>query len=258
MGGAARKRAGIGIILLCLIVCFCLPARSAMAKNRFQRSSVKLETGPRVFYWVYVPEDQPADGLPLVVYIHGSGEWGERALKAALPALINDGAIERFPAVLLVPQMPQSGKWYLFKNQVVTMVERVSQAYDTDPERMTLTGFSMGATFCWDFANSYPEMFPRIASVCGRIEHADTQLEAFAGSYVRTYVGTKDVNVPPESSMDFTRQLIDEGYAAELFVLEATHAQMQKNMFLDQDLLDWLCYQETVDDAADGENSVEE
>ncbi|MBQ9264702.1 MAG: dienelactone hydrolase family protein [Clostridia bacterium] len=230
-----------------------LPSSALAKKSRFEKGSVRLEIGPRMTYYVYTPEEMAPEGLPLVVYIHGSGESGDRALTAGLPALIQKDAIASFPAVLLVPQMPRTN-WAYLRNQVMAMVEKVAEEYQTDPDRLTLAGFSMGATYGWGMIELYPEFFTRFASVCGRMEQEEELLEPFAGTYVRTYVGTRDTNVPPKSSMKFTQKLMDAGYPAELFAIDATHQQMQKNAFLDQDLLDFLTWTEpTAEETAENE-----
>lgn len=234
--------------LVAVLLTVAAPARGA--KNKFQKGSVRLERGPRMYYWVHAPQEDAPDGLPLVIYLHGSGERGERALSSGLPALVNEGL--DFPAVLLVPQLPQTGSWLSLEKQVKAIIETVAQEYETDAERVTLVGFSMGATFGWDFLNLYPELAGRFASICGRLEHLpDVSPDSFAQTWVKTYVGTKDTNVDPKTSMEFTQSLIETGNAAELHVLEATHPQVLKRAFKEESLIQWLSWSEPAEEERD-------
>ena len=142
-----KKMLRLAALGMCLALLWLCAAPAVAAKNRFQKGSVRLEKGPRMYYWVHAPEEESSRGLPLVVYLHGSGERGERALSAGLPSLVNDGLV--FPAVLLVPQLPARGSWMSMEKQVMAIMEQVAQEYGTDPERDTLAGFSLGASFGW-------------------------------------------------------------------------------------------------------------
>ena len=62
-------------------------------------------------YWLYAPPDVHP-GMPLVIYLHGSGERGEGALLTSLPLFVKEGIVLCDGAILLVPQMPSDfGQW---------------------------------------------------------------------------------------------------------------------------------------------------
>ena len=243
-----KKMLRLAALGMCLALLWLCAAPAVAAKNRFQKGSVRLEKGPRMYYWVHAPEEESSRGLPLVVYLHGSGERGERALSAGLPSLVNDGLV--FPAVLLVPQLPARGSWMSMEKQVMAIMEQVAQEYGTDPERVTLAGFSLGASFGWEFMNLHPGLAGRFLSLCGRLEHwKDVAPEAFAQTWVKTYVGTKDTNVNPKTSTEFTNQLAELGYQADLNVLEATHPQVLRRSFKDEALIRWLSWQDAAEES---------
>lgn len=241
--------------MLALGLCMLLAAAPAAlaAKNKFAKDSVRLDRGPRMYYWVHVPEStETAEGLPLVIYLHGSGERGERALSGGLPALVNDGL--DFPAVLLVPQLPKQGSWKRLEKQVLAMIDEVKEAYAPDMEHVTVVGYSLGANFGWEWMTMHPDLAGRFVSVCGRLEHPEEIApDDFAGIRVKTYVGAKDTNVNPKTSSEFTQLLIDDGYEAELIVLDATHSQVLKRAFRDDALIQWLCWREAPDEPEETE-----
>lgn len=241
-----QKKRWLKDTLFLLAALLLLPAGARAARNQFQKASIRVDGGRRITYWVYAPQEEPVPGLPLVVYLHGSGERGERALSGGMPALLNEGKIA-VPAVCLVPQLPQGMIWGHIESQLLAMMDRVSAAYRTDENRVTLVGASLGANAVWDLAARWPDLFPRAVSVCGRVRQ-EIQPESLAYCHIRAYVGLKDVSVPPGSAMAFTQALMDAGYEAELFEYDAAHAPTQRKVFSDQQIIDWICWAEQETD----------
>jgi predicted peptidase len=52
-------------------------------------------------------------------------------------------------------------------NVALGVLERVLADYPTDPDRVYLTGLSMGGYGSWDLAERMPERFAAVAPVCG-------------------------------------------------------------------------------------------
>jgi predicted esterase len=55
----------------------------------------------------------------------------------------------------------------LGRDDVMRVLADVRRAYDVDPERITLTGLSMGGEGTWQIGLRHPELFAAIAPVCG-------------------------------------------------------------------------------------------
>ena len=76
--------------------------------QRFELPSGGTSTSPMIYYWVYTPADLKP-GLPLVVYLHGSGGVTNSALKrteGGLPWMIVNGDVPAPECIVLVPQHP--------------------------------------------------------------------------------------------------------------------------------------------------------
>jgi predicted peptidase len=127
-------------------------------------------------YTVWLP---PAyDGVktfPILIFLHGSGERGFDGLAPAQvglgPALVNHP--DRYPYVVLFPQARE--RWSgdgTDMDAVVALLDDVTASYKVDPNRVALTGLSMGGAGCWNLALRMPERFRAVAPVCGFVDPA--------------------------------------------------------------------------------------
>ena len=229
------------VIFLSIALLFSIP-QSGQAANpvRFIQHGARDEIQDQLIrYWLYVPpEAEP--GMPLVIYLHGSGERGEGALLASLPLFVKNGIVLCNEAILLVPQMPSDyGRWISIENAVMKMIDRTIEEYQVDEKRVALTGFSMGGIGVYDLVNLYPEKFCRAISVSGRVNE-DVRPEAFAFCELRTFVGTKDTNMPPRSALEFAQAVEEAGYTSEAAQFDSTHNRMPYHVYQDAKNLEWL------------------
>ncbi len=120
-------------------------------------------------YLVALPVGYHADVArqwPLVLFLHGRGEWGE---DLALVRSQGIGALvdaARMPeAIVVAPQTPEGQYWHpLFVDAVLRKVE---DAFRIDPTRRYLTGLSMGGFGTLATALAFPNRFAAIAPICG-------------------------------------------------------------------------------------------
>ena len=225
-------------LLLSLLLLFPWHAPGAQAAQ-FTRHGARDDTKEMLItYWVCAPADQA--GLPLVVYLHGSGERGEGALLSSLPLFVKQGTVLCNEAVLLVPQMPSAfGQWAALDDALMKMIERTLAEYQADESRVLLVGFSMGGIGVFDLANLHRGMFSRVMSVSGRVND-EVEPDAFATVETRIFVGTKDTNMPPQSALRFAQTLEDAGYDAEAIQMDATHSRMPYRVFQNDLALRWI------------------
>ena len=120
-------------------------------------------------YLVYLPDgyDQdPRKKWPVLVGLHGMGEWGDDLAllkQRGLAAFLDDG--HSLPAIVLVPQSPAQQRWHpLFVNAVM---EDAARQFRFDPTRIYLTGMSLGAMGSWAMAVAYPHRFAAMAPIAG-------------------------------------------------------------------------------------------
>jgi predicted peptidase len=122
-------------------------------------------------YEIYVPADYtPSKRWPVIMFLHGSGERGSEGMMQTAVGLAP--AIRRwpsrYPAIVVMPQLPPGGRWNSGTAQMaMTALDQTVREFATDTDRVYLTGLSLGGNGTWYLAYRYPERFAAIAPVCG-------------------------------------------------------------------------------------------
>ncbi len=132
------------------------------------------QDGATMPYVVYVPRNYKPEGKwPVVMFLHGSGERGADGLKQSEVGLGRAVRMfpERFPAIVIFPQCAESLRW---SDQQAALamkaLDKTVEEYHGDPNRLYLTGLSMGGAGSWYLATMFPRKFAAVASLCGRFE----------------------------------------------------------------------------------------
>jgi predicted peptidase len=205
-------------LFFALAICICLPAALAadtpvkpgeQAPQTFEKQiTIKLD------YLLYLPADYGKDvdkKWPLIMFLHGSGERGSDVNKVKVhgpPKLVSgkdDPMADRF--IVVSPQCPD-GKWWN-PDDLNMLLKDVTNTYHIDPDRLYLTGLSMGGFGTWDWAVHDPGRFAAIAPMCGG---GDPQrVRAIKSLPVWVFHGEKDPTVPIQRSQDMVDALKKAG-----------------------------------------------
>ena len=130
--------------------------------------------GQAIRYQVYVPaEYTPARTWPVLVHLHGSGPQGTDGLSHTLrisEQILIDRS--RFPFIVINPQAQPRRRWLDpdMQEMVIAQIDRTMGEFAIDPDRMYLTGFSMGAAGVYGMTYRWPERFAAVAAIAGRVE----------------------------------------------------------------------------------------
>ncbi len=197
-------------------------------------------------YLLYLPDDQPAESLPLIVFLHGSGERGNdlsMVKRYALPALLESGQL--FPAAVLSPQCPLETRWTDHAAAVLALIDTVRQTHNFDPTRLYLTGFSMGGQGTWYIASRAPRLFAAIAPVAARIPpdpHFLMHICDIKDVPIWAIHGSADEVVPCENTRNLATALEACGGKVKVSLLEgADHVQTAVRAFAPSfGLYEWL------------------
>lgn len=116
-------------------------------------------------YFLILPGDyDSAPRHPFILFLHGRG--GAHADAAGFYTTAIGDYIQKtpnFPFIVLAPQTPLDWSPLLLKN----LLDQTMEKYAIDPERMYLTGYSMGGAGTWSLAMTYPDLFAALAPICG-------------------------------------------------------------------------------------------
>lgn len=160
----------------------------------------------------------PGARVPLIVFLHGSGERGSdnRAqLVHFAGACASDSFQAKAPCYVLAMQCPANETWcpidikamrekgetVKFAKEPTRAMRALIQAIDEvmatkaiDPRRVYLTGLSMGGFGAFDLAARRPELFAAVVPICGGGDPATAPTVAHVPFYI--VHGTDDQVVP--------------------------------------------------------------
>ncbi|WP_158545321.1 prolyl oligopeptidase family serine peptidase [Bremerella cremea] len=198
-------------------------------------------------YWCYLPPDAPPTSrLPLLLFLHGAGERGNNlslVCKHGPPKLIEQG--EDFPFVVIAPQCPFDQWWTMPQNLIglAKLVEQVSADYPIDPERMYVTGMSMGGYGTWQLAATYPKLFAAIVPICGGTNLS--QAVALQSIPVWAFHGRDDDIVPLIRSQEIIDELTKIGSDATLTIYDNVRHDSWSATYANREIYDWLLTHKT-------------
>jgi predicted peptidase len=167
----------------------------------------------RYTYAVYVPPgfDDPAraaERWPLLLYFPGTLTFGHDVRRLASgdpPELVENG--RDLPMVVLTPMTPKFWeRWH--PSVVMALVDHAIRRYRVDPDRVYLSGVSLGGVAAWDTAIAYPD---RIAAIVPVAAWAHPQgIERMVDVPVWAFHGALDFAIPTS----FQGELIERLRAA--------------------------------------------
>lgn len=178
---------------------------SPPAPTGFLYKTLELD-GETYAYSIFVPPAYtPEKAWPVILFLHGSGERGRDGF---LQTEVGIGRAlrrhhELIPAIVVMPQCRENQTWVgTMARLALRCLEETSRAYHLDPQRIYLTGLSMGGQGAWHIAASLPDRFAAMINICGFAELGeDTGLAAklapqLVGLPIWCFHGAQDTNVP--------------------------------------------------------------
>jgi predicted peptidase len=179
----------LGVRLLGCLLLGSVGVRADDKATGFLNRVHKSADGTEAKYVVFVPHNYQSDKLyPVILFLHGAGEWGHEGRKQVEVGL--GPAVRKrektFPFIVVFPQS-QKKTWPInaqdrqeIDNILATwseqdaegkralgMLDEVMKEFHGDPERVYLTGLSMGGFGTWNLAASQPDRWAAIVPICG-------------------------------------------------------------------------------------------
>jgi len=166
----SRVKSSIAAAILALTLCMPLAAGEPELKPGQQPAVLDSDITyhAHLNYLLYLPAEYGKDDRkwPLMIFLHGSGERGSdvNKVKANGPPKIVEKKKD-FPFVLISPQCPSGDNW----NVAVLnkLLDEALAKYHVDPDRVYLTGLSLGGGGTWHWAAANPERFAAIVPIAG-------------------------------------------------------------------------------------------
>lgn len=203
-------------------------------------------------YLLYLPQgygEDPDARWPLILFLHGVHVRGSSlnlVRQYDIPRIVEERP-DFLPFIVLSPQCPDDVQgedilWLHVTGAVDDLLGTVIETYAVDPDRVYLTGYSMGGYGTWLQATLYPRRFAAIAPVSGggdpgtvcRIR--DVPVWAFHGE--------EDRIVPLQEAQAMVEALRACGGSVRLTVYPGADHYVDMQTYLNPELYAWLLQHE--------------
>jgi predicted peptidase len=217
----------------------------------------KNKDGNTLPYRLLKPDNyDPKTKYPLVLFLHGAGECGTDN-KAQLKNSVNEFAKaefrKKYPCFFIAPQCPSMKLgWSDFRSKTgglskvqsepgrlaVELVESIQKEYSIDPNRLYITGLSMGGYGTWDIIARHPDMFAAAVPICGGGDPSTA--EKIAKLPIWVFHGAKDPVVPAARSREMVEAIKKAGGEAKYTEYPNVQHNSWVNAYKDADMMKWL------------------
>ena len=165
-------------------------------------STFEFEANTSIVLKAYVttpPDFDPqTETLPMIVFLHGAGERGDNlefVKRAGIPKYFSENPCHLGLRVITVsPQCPDELCWNNLARELYEFILEAIKTYHADPDRVSITGLSMGGFGTWEMLVSHPELFSAAAPICGG--GMSWRIPEKLSVPIRTFHGDADALVP--------------------------------------------------------------
>ncbi|HEV3116729.1 MAG TPA: dienelactone hydrolase family protein, partial [Gemmataceae bacterium] len=199
-------------------------------------------------YVVFVPPTYDGSRpVPAILYLHGSGPRGadgrahlEHGLAPAIRAKYLD-----FPFLVIFPQARQSEDWLAGTpggRRALAILAQTEADYRIDPDRIALTGASMGGAGTWSLAAADSKRWSAIVPMS---HGGDTATAAkLVGVPCWCFHGAADRMIPPQQSREMVAAITKAGGRPLYQEFPGVgHNDCAERVYAMNDLVEWLLAQ---------------
>ena len=194
---------------------------------------------------------------PVHLFLHGAGERGNDNVSQ----LVHGGKLflkkenrEQYNSWVIFPQA-QKNDWWGYKDPykfdynvkeskamslVVKLMDDFTQRKDVNPNKVFVSGLSMGGMGTFVILNLRPEMFAAATPICG---DGDPSLVSNYSKKVPVWIfhGSNDITVSPKKSLKMAKAIIENGGSPKITFYENTdHVGGWENAFAEKKFLKWI------------------
>jgi predicted peptidase len=214
---------------------------SRQLPHTFQRD---VSHKAQVQYFVFLPKDyeKSTEKWPLILYLHGGSARGEdisRMKKMGLTEKVE--ADPSFPFIVVSPQCHQGEIW-TDVDALGAILDEVARTNRVDPDRVYVSGHSMGGRGALYAAYRMPDRFAAVLSL-GPVGPITAWAEKLATVPLWLFHGTKDQFTPLEEIEELVHSVEAAGGHPQLTVLTGRDHYIL-DVYDRPDLYKWLAQQE--------------
>jgi predicted peptidase len=240
---------------------------SGVELGDFRAAQFVDSDGNTLSYRILLPEDYDrARRYPLVLFLHGAGERGadnQRHLVHVARLFLDPTHRREHPAIVVAPQCPADRYWvdlsirrklYAREPQdfsevfappvpelvlVKKLLDQTMIEQSVDPDRVYVTGLSMGAFGTYELLARWPETFAAAVAVCGGGNIEVTKRYAPHAAVWITH-GDEDPIVPVQFSRDLYAALKRHGADVKYTEFRGVKHDAWVPTYATPDLFTWM------------------
>ncbi len=242
------------ILSLCSLASAAAAAMDAESMTHARKHS--NDKGDTLPYRIFIPPQLPPRPVPLLLFMHGAGERGSdnRAqLKHGVREMIL-WSRNTEPVIIVAPQCPSGQRWVdvdwskpahtmppepsFAMRMALEIINSLQREFAVDPQRLYVTGLSMGGYGTWDIIQRHPEKFAAAMPLCGGGDTAGAAL--FKDLPIWAFHGDQDGAVPVSRSRTMVEALKQVGGKIRYTEYPGVGHDCWTRTYADPAVLQWL------------------
>lgn len=176
---------------------------------------------------------------PLILFLHGSGERGDKIENVKRYGIHRYMDERDIPAIIVSPQCAENSFWDKYIDDLESLIIEMLKEYRVDENKIYLIGISLGAFAAWNFGMQKPNLFTAIIPIAG-----GAMLPKFAyrmkDTPVWAFHGDRDKEVLAEESIKAVKALEEAGGNVRLTIVEDAGHELCTTVFERDELYEWL------------------
>ena len=170
------------LFLAALAACMSMPTPAATSAD-FKYAQTSAQHGNLPYRYFEPPGYDPQQRYPLILFLHGAGERGNNnedqlrnSANGAMHLLDSENLAVQ-PVFMIAPQCPSGGWWSgTTVLNALSAIDDIAAQYNIDPDRIYITGLSMGGMGTWSAVSQRPGLFAAAVPMSGNgnTSHADS------------------------------------------------------------------------------------
>lgn len=238
---------------------FILSSSGQDVATSYEDDSVSVGEKSYHFRLMKPPTGAVEKQFPLVVFLHGAGERGTdnlAQLKFLPTQLASADLRKKFPCFVMAPQCEPNKQWVdapwgdkatkpmtpepsEMMRCAIAALTKIMKDPKVDPQRIYLTGLSMGGYGSWELSIRHPDWFAAVAPICGGGD--ESKVAVLKTMPVWAFHGLADTVVWPERTQRMIDSLQAAGGKPKFTKLEGVgHGAWGPAYDMKSGLLDWL------------------
>ena len=190
------------------------PAPAASIDDFINYSYLDDMSNPLLRGLLHVPAGHATDPdtpRPLVLFLHGAGESGTdnlRQINGNIDNLL--AAAKNNDAFLYAPQTNMGWSSTALFSHAMEMIDRAIAERNVDPNRIYVTGLSMGGGGVWNFVNQFHDRVAAAVPICAVGPTASFMPADLLGESIWAFHGRSDHTVPVAETRSVINSLLTE------------------------------------------------